>query len=125
VKLFMRQSTVGVKIKCVSDQPAKSDGHRILVDRIWLRGLTKSDLQLEEWLREIAPSTGLRKWFRHDPAKWEPFKRKYAAELSGHREEIQKLARDCKKRTVTPLFAAKDSVHNNPVALKEYVEALM
>ena len=113
---------MGMKIKRVYDKPAKSDGYRVLIDRIWPRGLTKSDARIDEWLKEIAPSTGLRKWFNHDPAKWEQFKKKYAAELKEHREELEKLARESRKRTVTFVFGAKDTAHSNAMALKEYLE---
>ena len=113
---------MGIKIKRVYDKPAKSDGYRVLIDRIWPRGLTKSDTRIDEWLKEIAPSTGLRKWFNHDPAKWEQFKKKYAAELKEHREELEKLARESRKRTVTFVFGAKDTAHSNAMALKEYLE---
>ena len=115
---------MGLKIKRVYDEPAKSDGHRVLVDRIWPRGLKKSEARIDEWLREIAPSTPLRKWFKHDPGKWEQFKKKYAAELEEHRDQVEKLARGARKRSVTLLFSAKDSEHNNAVALKEYLDQL-
>ena len=115
---------MGVKVKRVYDEPAKSDGHRVLVDRIWPRGLKKSEARIDEWPREIAPSTGLRKWFKHDPDKWEQFKKKYFAELEEHREKVEKLARESRKRSVTLLFGAKDTEHNNAVALKEYLERL-
>ena len=116
---------MAIKVKRVYDKPAKSDGHRVLVDRIWPRGLTKSELRIDEWLKEIAPSTGLRKWFKHDPAKWNQFKKKYAAELKEHREEVGKLARRSRKQSVTLLFGAKDTAHNNALALKEDIEELM
>lgn len=116
---------MGIKIKRVYDEPAKSDGYRVLVDRIWPRGLKKSDARIDQWLKQIAPSTGLRKWFKHDPAKWEQFKRKYAAELKGHREELEKLARESRKRSVTLVFGAKDVAHSNATALKEYLERKM
>ena len=116
---------MGLKIKRVYDEPAKSDGHRVLVDRIWPRGLKKSDTRIDEWLREIAPSTGLRKWFKHDPSRWEQFKKRYAGELEEHREQVGKLACEGRKRTVTLLFGAKDTTHNNALALKQYVEELM
>jgi|SRR5215472_4778107 uncharacterized protein YeaO (DUF488 family) len=121
----MRLVGVGLKVKRVYDAPAKSDGRRVLVDRIWPRGLKKSEARIDEWLRKIAPSTGMRKWFNHDPRKWEQFKKKYGAELKEHREEVEKLGRDSRKRTVTLLFGAKDTAHNNALALKEYVEGLM
>lgn len=115
---------MGLKVKRVYDEPAKSDGHRVLVDRIWPRGLKKSEARIDEWLREIAPSTGLRKWFKHDPAKWEQFKKKYTVELRNHRIEVEKLAHESRKRSVTLLFGAKDTAHNNAVALKEYLERI-
>jgi len=97
----------------------------VLVDRLWPRGLKKSEARIDEWLREIAPSTALRKWFKHDPDKWKEFKKKYSAELDDHREQVEKLAREARKRTITLLFSARDTEHNNAVALKEYIEQLM
>ncbi len=97
----------------------------MLVDRLWPRGLKKSEARIDEWLREIAPSTALRKWFKHDPDKWKEFKKKYSAELDDHREQVEKLAREARKRTITLLFSARDTEHNNAVALKEYIEQLM
>jgi len=116
---------VGVRVKRVYDLPAKADGYRMLVDRLWPRGLKKSEARIDEWLREIAPSTALRKWFKHDPDKWKEFKKKYSAELDDHREQVEKLAREARKRTITLLFSARDTEHNNAVALKEYIEQLM
>lgn len=116
---------MAIKIKRVYEPPAESDGLRVLVDRIWPRGLSKSNAQIDEWLKGIAPSTGLRKWFQHDPAKWEGFKKKYAAELKKRREDVAKLARESRRRSVTLLFGAKDTAHNNALALKEYIEQLM
>ena len=116
---------MGVKVKRVYDKPGKSDGHRLLVDRIWPRGLKKSEARIDEWPREIAPSTGLRKWFKHDPGKWEQFKKTYAGELEEYHADVVKLVREAKKRSVTLLFAAKDTNHNNARALKQYVEELM
>jgi len=116
---------VGVRVKRVYDQPAKADGYRMLVDRLWPRGLKKSEARIDEWLREIAPSTALRKWFKHDPDKWKEFKKKYSAELDDHREQVEKLVREARKRTITLLFSARDTEHNNAVALKEYIEQLM
>ncbi|PYL44598.1 MAG: hypothetical protein DMF42_00365 [Verrucomicrobia bacterium] len=116
---------MGVRVKRVYDQPAKADGYRVLVDRLWPRGLKKSEARIDEWLREIAPSTALRKWFKHDPDKWKEFKKKYSAELDDHREQVEKLVREARKRTITLLFSARDTEHNNAVALKEYIEQLM
>jgi uncharacterized protein YeaO (DUF488 family) len=116
---------MSVKVKRVYDEPAQSDGYRVLVDRLWPRGMKKSKAQIDEWLREIAPSTGLRKWYKHDPSKWEQFKKRYAAELEEHRDQVAKLAGEARKQSVTLLFSARDTAHNNALALKEYVEKLM
>ncbi len=116
---------MSVRVKRVYDQPAKADGYRVLVDRLWPRGLKKSEARIDEWLREIAPSTTLRKWFKHDPSRWKEFKEKYAAELDGHREQVETLVREARRRNVTRLFSAKETEHNNAVALKEYIEQLM
>jgi uncharacterized protein YeaO (DUF488 family) len=115
---------VSIRLKRVYDKPAKADGRRILVDRIWPRGLAKKDARIDEWLKEIAPSTGLRKWFGRDPSRWEGFKKRYFGELDNRRERVGELARASKKLTITLLFGAKDTEHNNAVALKEYVEKL-
>jgi uncharacterized protein YeaO (DUF488 family) len=113
---------VSIRLKRVYDKPANADGQRVLVDRIWPRGLTKQEARIDEWLKEIAPSTRLRKLFGHGPARWKEFKKRYAAELDEHREQVERLARESRKGTVTLLFAAKDIEHNNTVAVKEYIE---
>jgi uncharacterized protein YeaO (DUF488 family) len=115
---------VGVRLKRVYDKPAKADGRRVLVDRIWPRGLTKKEARIDDWVKEIAPSDRLRKWFGHDPARWEEFNRRYATELSKRRGQVEQLAREAEKRTVTLLFGAKDINHNNAVALMEYLQRL-
>ena len=112
------------RVKRVYDEPTKSDGRRVLVDHLWPQGLKKNEAQIDEWLKEIAPSTRLRKWFGHDPARWKEFKKKYAAELDGQRDQVEKLAREASKRRITLLFSAKDTKHNNAVALKDYIEKL-
>ena len=96
----------------------------MLVDRLWPRGLKKNEAHIHEWLKEIAPSTKLRKRFGHDPGKWKEFKKKYWAELNEHRKEVEKLAQEARRRSVTLLFSAKDTEHNNAVALNEYLEQL-
>jgi uncharacterized protein YeaO (DUF488 family) len=115
---------VSIRLKRVYDKPAKADGRRVLIDRIWPRGLTKEEAQIDDWLKEMAPSTRLRKWFGHDPARWKEFKKRYAAELDRRREQVEQLAQWGRKRTLTLLFGAKDIEHNNAVALKEYIEKL-
>ncbi len=113
---------MSLKIKRVYDKPSRADGRRVLVDRVWPRGLTKKQAQVDDWLKEIAPSARLRKWFGHDPARWTEFKKRYAKELNDQREQIEKLAQVTRKRTVTLLFGAKDLEHNNAMALKEHIE---
>ena len=115
---------MGIRLKRVYDKPAKSDGRRVLVDRIWPRGLGKEEARIDEWLKGIAPSTRLRKWFGHDPARWTEFKERYAVELDDQREQLERLAQEARKRTVTLLFSAKDIEHNNAVALKKYLQRL-
>jgi uncharacterized protein YeaO (DUF488 family) len=113
---------VSIRVKRVYDKPDKTDGQRVLVDRVWPRGLTKEEARIDQWLKEIAPTTALRKWFGHDPARWTEFKKRYAKELNDRPEKIEQLAREARKRTVTLLFGAQDIEHNNAVALKEYIE---
>ena len=109
----------------------KKDGYRILVDRIWPRGIQKEELSADLWLKDIAPSTELRKWFGHDPEKWEEFKRRYFRELDsapakgrtlGEKGDITTILNRAKESDITLLYAAKDREHNNAVALKEYLE---
>ncbi len=113
-----------VKIKRVYETPEESDGERILVDRIWPRGLSRESARLSRWVKELAPSTELRKWFGHDPVRWTEFRARYARELddSTKRALIGALARDATHATVTLVYAARDSEHNNAVFLKETIE---
>ena len=115
---------MSLQVKRVYDEPAKSDGDRVLVDRLWPRGLKKSDAQLHEWLKDIAPSTTLRKSFGHAPSRWKEFKNRYWAELDDRRDQVEKLARHSRRRTVTLLFGARDTKYNNAMALREYIEQL-
>lgn len=115
---------MGIRLKRIYDKPDKTDGRRVLVDRLWPRGLTQKEARIDDWLKEIAPSAELRKWFRHEPTRWKEFKRRYASELKDHSDKLEQLAEDAKKGTVTLLFAAKDTKHNNAVALKELIEKL-
>ncbi|BCB96853.1 hypothetical protein JZK55_17750 [Dissulfurispira thermophila] len=113
-----------LKLKRIYDPPSKGDGKRILVDRLWPRGVKKEEARIDEWLKDIAPSDELRKWFSHDPSKWEEFKRRYKAELKDQGELIERLRAEAKRGTVTLLYAAKDKEHNNAVVLKEVVEKI-
>lgn len=117
-----RASKPKLQVKRVYDPPARSDGYRVLVDRVWPRGITKDAAQLDAWIKDVAPSAELRKWFAHDPAKWATFKRKYFRELERREEALEQLLASA-GRTLTLLFGAKDTEHNNAMALKEYLEA--
>lgn len=116
------RSKRGLRLKRAYEAPARSDGRRVLVDRIWPRGIDKAGLRVKDWLKELAPSTGLRKWFHHEPAKWAEFKRRYFRELDRQPDMLERLRQLRRAGTVTLVFAAKDSEHNNAVALKEYLE---
>ena len=113
---------MGILLKRAYDPPAESDGFRVLVDRVWPRGVGKDALKLDQWLKDIAPSTGLRKWFGHDPEKWEAFRERYFRELDSQNEQVTFLKQKAGKGNLTLVFAAKDPQHNNAVALKQYLE---
>ena len=111
-----------IKLKRVYDKEDPGDGMRYLVERLWPRGVKKIALQIDGWLKDVGPSTELRKWFSHDPEKWQEFRRKYFAELD-HAPEAWAPIRDAaRKGAVTLLYSSHDPEHNNAVALKEYVE---
>lgn len=107
-----------LKIKRIYDPPEKSDGYRVLVDRLWPRGVSKQRAHLDLWLKEIAPSDALRKWFGHDPKRWTEFKAKYRKELSGRKELLRQIKNlEADHGTVTLLYSAHDPLHNQAVAL--------
>ena len=110
-----------IKIKRVYEKFEKEDGYRILVDRLWPRGLTKEKAIVDLWLKEIAPSAELRKWFGHEPAKWNDFKKKYLLELQENKEPVSLLKEKMKDRFVTLLYGAKDQKHNEALALLNYL----
>ena len=109
-----------IRVKRVYEPAESDDGFRVLVDRVWPRGLTKEKAHADLWLRDVAPSTALRKWFNHDPGKWAQFKTRYFRELTGSKA-TSRLCEAIKKGRVTLLFSAKDTEHNQAVALKEYL----
>ncbi len=112
-----------IKTKRVYEPPSKEDHFRILVDRLWPRGISKEKAKIDLWLKEVAPSDGLRKWYSHDPKKWESFKTKYRAELEKRPdllESIKRLEKD--KGSITLLFGSKEEKLNNAAALKEFLE---
>ncbi len=112
-----------VKVKRVYEPASPEDGKRILVERLWPRGISKESLVLDEWLREVAPSTGLRKWFAHDPARYDEFRRRYLRELEGKPEIIDRLRAEAREGTITLLFSARDARHNNALVLQELLGA--
>ena len=109
-----------IRIKRAYEEPTPDDGYRVLVDRMWPRGVTKEKLRLDAWLKELAPSTELRKWFGHHPARWEEFERRYEAELSSPKAQtlLTELAERATLGLITLLYAAKDERHNNAVVLR-------
>ena len=112
-----------IKTKRTYDKPQAEDGFRILVDRIWPRGLKKTDVRMNLWQKDIAPSSLLRKWFKHDEIKWDEFKNRYYQELQNKEESIRLLLEKAEKDTITLLYSSKEDKYNNAIALKEYLEA--
>ena len=111
-----------IVIKRVYEKPTPSDGARILVDRLWPRGVSKERAKLDLWLKDIAPSTALREWFGHDPEKWVEFQKKYKIELAENKEPVAGLQKIVKQnKTVTLLYAAKDEEHNEAVVIKNFM----
>ncbi|MFC3899903.1 DUF488 domain-containing protein [Aliicoccus persicus] len=111
-----------LKIKRVYDDVSNQDGKRILIDRVWPRGINKEELKHDEWYKDIAPSTELRKWFDHDEEKWTDFKKKYKKELESHQDTLEDIRKDADGHNVTLLYAAKDEKHNHAIVLKEVLE---
>jgi uncharacterized protein YeaO (DUF488 family) len=111
-----------IQLKRVYDPASDSDGCRVLVDRIWPRGIRKEKARINLWLKEVAPSAALRKWFGHDPSKWEEFKERYFAELDERIPAVEKLVERAKESHVTLVYSARDAEHNNAVALQEYLK---
>lgn len=114
--------TPRVKLKRAYDAPSASDGRRVLIDRIWPRGVTKRKLRLDGWFKELAPSSALRTWFGHDPARWNAFRSRYFKELDARPKSVERIASLRGEGTLTLVFAARDTHRNNAVALKDYLE---
>ncbi|NIO05405.1 MAG: DUF488 family protein [Proteobacteria bacterium] len=112
-----------IRIKRTYESPTEDDGHRILVDRLWPRGISKEKAKIDFWPKELAPSTELRHWYGHDPEKWSEFKSRYFAELDANPELIKKLLGYIRKGTVTFVYSSKEQDLNNAVALREYIES--
>lgn len=115
-----------IQTKRVYSRPSARDGVRILVDRVWPRGISKERARIREWRKDLAPSAGLRKWFGHDPAKWQTFRKRYQAELSrcGQTETLKALAKLSKQKAVTLVYSAADEEHNQAVVLKGLLDEL-
>jgi uncharacterized protein YeaO (DUF488 family) len=114
-----------IRLKRAYVAPEDDDGFRVLVDRLWPRGLSREQLSLDLWLRELAPSNALRQWFNHEADKWPEFRRRYFGELAKRQEQVASLVANARKGPVTLIYAAKDDGHNNAVALKEYLEKIL
>ncbi|MBO1025897.1 DUF488 domain-containing protein [Ochrobactrum sp. SD129] len=110
-----------IKIKRIYDEPQPNDGFRILVDRVWPRGMTKEEAAIDLWAKDLAPSTGLRKWFDHDSAKWPEFQEKYRDELKANQAAIQEALTKASGARLTLLFGAKDVEHNQAVVLRDFL----
>ena len=108
-----------IRLKRAYEPAAPADGTRILVDRLWPRGVTKAAAAIDQWAKEIAPSTALRKWFGHDTARWQEFRRRYAAELRERAEELRVLRDQAKRGPVTLVYSAHDEAHNDAVVLRD------
>lgn len=112
-----------IQTKRVYDPADKADGTRLLIERLWPRGIKKTALEIESWIKDVAPSTELRKWFSHDPAKWDEFRRRYFAELEAHPEAWQPILKAMRGGTVTLIYSSHDAEHNNAIALAEFLKA--
>ena len=108
-----------IRLKRAYEPPSADDGPRILIDRLWPRGVKKKEAQIDQWAKGIAPSTELRKWFGHEPARWEEFRRRYTAELHAHSEQLDNLRELARSGTITLVYAAHDEVHNHAVVFRD------
>lgn len=106
----------------VYEPPGRREGTRFLVERLWPRGMKKDSLRMDGWLKDVAPSDGLRRWFGHDPARWQEFRRRYWAELDARKDAWRPILEAARRGDVTLLYSARDTEHNNAVALKAYLE---
>ncbi len=114
-----------IQIKRAYEAPARNDGKRILVDRVWPRGLSKPQLKLEAWIKDAAPSTTLRRWFGHDPERWPEFRKRYLAELRANKEAWQPLLDAARQSSVTLVYSARDEEHNQAVVLRDLLQGAL
>lgn len=113
---------MSITIRRVYDKPGKSEGYRVLVDRVWPRGVSREEAEIDDWNKHVAPSAGLRKWFGHEPGKWMEFKKRYWQELDDNPAAVVSLLAKVREGRVTLVFGARDQQHSNAVALREYIE---
>ena len=121
----MKENRITIRIKRVYEEPDEADGRRVLVDRLWPRGLSKEKARVDVWEKGLAPSTELRRWYGHDPKKWLEFKIRYAAELEDNSAGVDGFLAEFQSGTVTFLYGSKETRLNNAVALKEYIESII
>lgn len=110
-----------VQLKRAYELPETADGTRVLIDRLWPRGVKKADAALDRWMKDLAPSTGLRKWFGHDPARWDEFRRRYADEVHQHSDQLDELRSLARQGRVTLVYSAHDEEHNDAIVLRDLV----
>jgi len=118
-QMSTRIHATNIKLKRAYQSPARSDGTRVLIDRLWPRGVKKVDLKIDEWMKDISPTTGLRKWFGHESARWPEFRCRYKAELRRHPKELERLRAVARQGQLTLVFAAHDEAHNDAIVVKE------
>ena len=111
-----------IRLKRVYEEAARNDGYRVLVERLWPRGVSKEKANIRLWAKEIAPSPELRKWYGHNLARWEEFKKRYWRELKGKQESLEEIRSRAREGTITFVYAARDEEHNSAMALKDYLE---
>ena len=111
-----------IRLKRVYEEPAPQDGPRVLVERLWPRGLSKQRAAVDLWIKDVAPSAELRRWFNHDPARWDEFQKRYRAELRHNKEVVDALRRKCREGNVTFVYAARDEEHNGALVLRDHLE---
>ena len=121
----MNSKQASIRIKRVYEDPQEMDGRRILVDRLWARGLSKEKAKVDVWIKDIAPSTELRRWYGHDPHKWAEFKKRYIAELEANPENVEAILKEVHVGIVTFLYSSKEEQLNNAAVLKEYIESII
>ncbi len=113
---------LSINVKRAYEKSSRDDGFRVLIDRLWPRGISKKDAKIDYWAKEVAPSTELRKWFSHDPEKWSEFKKRYFKELGKHQQEISFIIKKAAENKVTLVFGSKEEKFNNAAALSEYLQ---